>query len=70
MSSNNRNKQYLIDQILKRRGEYLEGLEMEQAQEELREKKILELTIILKELRDDAENTAPSFIDRLSSFVD
>jgi len=70
MSSSNRNKQYLIDQILKRRDDDLEGIELEQAQEELREKKILELTIILKELRDDAENMAPSFIDRLSSFVD
>jgi hypothetical protein len=69
MSSNNRNKQYLIDMILKRRGHKdPQDPELEEEREELRKKSVLDLNIINRELREEAENTPPSFLGRLFGF--
>ena len=69
MSSSNRNKQYLIDMILKRRGHQdPQDPDLEEEREELRKKSVLDLNIINRELREDAENTPPSFLGRLFGF--
>ena len=69
MSSNNRNKQYLIDIILKRRGHKdPQDPELEQDREELKKLSLLDLNILNKELREEAENTPPSFLGRLFGY--
>ena len=69
MSSNNRNKQYLIDMILKRRGHKdLQDPELEEEREKLRKMSVLDLNILNRELREDADNTPPSFLGRLFNF--
>jgi len=69
MSTNNRNKQYLIDLILKRRGHPdPHAPELEEERQELGKKSILDLNIINRELREESENTPPSFIGRLLGF--
>tara|TARA_R110002074_G_scaffold157422_1_gene314337 strand:+ start:597 stop:809 length:213 start_codon:yes stop_codon:yes gene_type:complete len=70
MPANNRNKQYIIDQIMKRRGEDLEGEDLVQAEDELRAKKLLELHEILSDLRENPPQREEerSFIGRLLGF--
>ena len=69
MSANNRNKQYLIDLILKRRGHKdPQDPELEGEREELRKMSVLDLNVLNRELREDAENTPPSFLGRLFGF--
>ena len=70
MSTSNRNKQYIIDQIIKRRGDDLQEEELVQAVEELRAKKLLELHEILRDLRENPpqQEEERSFIGRLFGF--
>ena len=69
MSSNNRNKQYIIIQILTQRG-YTdpEHPDLADEREELAKFKILDLHLILRELKEDAENEPHSLMDRLTHF--
>jgi|TARA_R110002072_G_scaffold271152_1_gene431089 hypothetical protein len=55
--------------ILKRRGHQdPQDPDLEEEREELRKKSVLDLNIINRELREEAENTPPSFLGRLFGF--